>query len=655
MAISVNPSTFVITIPKADLLQVQVTPIEIRELNINNFRLELKNWEDGEGITFQKTHNHNTTVTISGVQLARVVEILTPYTITFEDGAYAVNLVGANSNIADRLNLNQVSVRASNSAGLIQTRELEYASFNGGVSLDINSSYSGVGYPYGTVAYPVNNLADALYIANLRGFDKLFINTSMTIDGGSDIQGFTLIGKSRTSTSIYISNATNCVDVFILNCVLTGILDGGTQIEECSVGDISYVNGQIRNSGLYGTIYLDGDEKAVISNCYTIDQDSCPIIDMGGSGQDLAMPNYSGRITIKNLSSASEEIGIGILSGKIILDSTITAGTIIVSGVGLLEDNTGSGVIVNDEGLLNKALIAETIGIIRNNYAQGSGIGTNQIQLDTGASALNGAYDPSQIVIVTGTGAGQSRLIFQYNGTSKIATVDRDWKILPDTTSEFVIVPNPGREHVNEGLAQGGTINTITLNAHASDDNNSYKWQTVFIRSGAGADQIGIITTYNGTTKVATVKENWIHIPDTTTGYVILPTHAHHPDEVWDVPIAQHTSTGSVGEALDNISAGTSPEDIADAVWNEPILDHSALGSTGLALQRILGMTLENHVEDDIIRDSNGNKISSMIYCYNSAANASIHNKLTGITAKYAVTGNFDANNRVTSFSVILQ
>jgi len=125
MAFSINPLTFVITIPKADLTLVQSSPIEIRELNLNNFRLDLKSWEDSEeGITMPKTHNHNTTVNISGIDLARVIEILEPYTITFEDGSYAVNLVGANSNVADKVNLNSVSVRAQNSAGLIDSGSL---------------------------------------------------------------------------------------------------------------------------------------------------------------------------------------------------------------------------------------------------------------------------------------------------------------------------------------------------------------------------------------------------------------------------------------------------------------------------------------------------------------------------------------------------
>ena len=121
MAISINWPTGVISVPKADMTLVQSTPIEIRELNINTFRLTLKDLEDDEeGMPFPRTHNHNTIVTVGGVTLARVVEIINGYTVTFENGAYAVNLVGANSNISDVVNLNTVSVRASNSAGLTE-------------------------------------------------------------------------------------------------------------------------------------------------------------------------------------------------------------------------------------------------------------------------------------------------------------------------------------------------------------------------------------------------------------------------------------------------------------------------------------------------------------------------------------------------------
>jgi hypothetical protein len=120
MAITINWTTMVIYVPKEDMTLVQSSPSEIRSLDVDWFRLQLKDIEDNtEGQPFMDTHRHNTEVTLGGLTLARVVEILYPYTVTFEDGQYAVNLIGANTNIADRTNVNQVSVRSSNSAGLI--------------------------------------------------------------------------------------------------------------------------------------------------------------------------------------------------------------------------------------------------------------------------------------------------------------------------------------------------------------------------------------------------------------------------------------------------------------------------------------------------------------------------------------------------------
>lgn len=166
-----------------------------------------------------------------------------------------------------------------------------------------------------------------------------------------------------------------------------------------------------------------------------------------------------------------------------------------------------------------------------------AGMATNAIKFDGGASSTNGAYDPAAIVILDGAAAGQCRLIYQYNGSTKVAYVDRDWKIQPTTGAAFAIIADPGREHVNEGLAQGGGTNTITLNALASDDNDAYLGQIIFLKGGTGADQASHITAYNGTTKVATINKNWAHIPDATTTYVMLPSGmlylAGLIDDIW--------------------------------------------------------------------------------------------------------------------------
>lgn len=117
MATTINWSTKIISVPQADLTNLGGG---IYELDVDAFRLELKDLEDSEaGMPYDKTHNHSTEVTLSGVTYARLFEIINGYTVEFEDGQYTVKCVGANHNLGDVKVVNQVSLLIGNSAGLI--------------------------------------------------------------------------------------------------------------------------------------------------------------------------------------------------------------------------------------------------------------------------------------------------------------------------------------------------------------------------------------------------------------------------------------------------------------------------------------------------------------------------------------------------------
>jgi len=122
MSLSIDWPNKVITIPKAYMTLDTSDPYDIYILEANQFHLDLRAEEVTEqGIINDATHNHTTIVTLGGTTFARLVEIINDYTMTFEDGQYAVAINGANTNFADVLTLNQVSVRTANTAGLIET------------------------------------------------------------------------------------------------------------------------------------------------------------------------------------------------------------------------------------------------------------------------------------------------------------------------------------------------------------------------------------------------------------------------------------------------------------------------------------------------------------------------------------------------------
>lgn len=81
------------------------------------------------------------------------------------------------------------------------------------------------------------------------------------------------------------------------------------------------------------------------------------------------------------------------------------------------------------------ALVALNIG----GTAQSGAAGT--ITLAAGASASNDEYNSRVILIVSGTGAGQApRLISDYVGATKVATITPNWATEPDNTSVYLIL-----------------------------------------------------------------------------------------------------------------------------------------------------------------------------------------------------------------------
>jgi hypothetical protein len=76
-----------------------------------------------------------------------------------------------------------------------------------------------------------------------------------------------------------------------------------------------------------------------------------------------------------------------------------------------------------------------------------------------------------------------------------------------------------GSSHV--GTAQAGAASTITLESTASTDDEQYEGRNIKITDGTGVGQQRNISSYVGSTKVATVSEAWATQPDNTSVYAV--------------------------------------------------------------------------------------------------------------------------------------
>ena len=553
------------------------------------------------------------------------VSLLTRHTGTGANaGKVRIRLYAASGLTTATLYVDRISVSYS-----VVSQTVGYS--DGSIWIDTNASNTNTEiYVDGTADNPVSTWAAALTLSSSLGIIRFHIinGSSITLTGNSD--NYTMIGdnwvlalggQSVAGTHVQgastVSGTGTGSGVIFSDCKLANGV--GLTIADCFAircalsGDLTLTSA--------GTYYFD--------QCFSgIAGTATPSIDFGAAvgNTNVNFRHYSGGVEVENMGQTGADTMSLEGHGQYVINANCTGGNLAVRGHFKKTDNSGNAVTISDDANFKTSVI--NFGI-----AQGAGTGNNQIQLASEASSTDGAYDPSVVFIVAGTGMGQTRLVLQYAGATRTATVDRNWKVNPDSTSEYRIMAHPGREHVNEGLAQAGAAGNITLNALASSDDDAYNHQVVFLRSGTGEDQVRTITDYNGTTKIATVSENWAVNPDSTTGYVMLPNHVHEPSEIvdeWETQ-SQADPTGFHVNVLEVAgTAQTANDNGADinailADTNELQTDWTDGGRLDLIIDAILDDTGTSGVQ---VADKTG-------YALTGAANDAIFENTAGIGVSY--------------------
>lgn len=288
----------------------------------------------------------------------------------------------------------QVVMTSSSSATLQELSSIQYSSFGGGVTVDVVDGVSGTAFPIGTPQQPVNNLTDAMTIAASRGFTTLYILGDMVVDLSGDYSSMIFVGESMTRSHLTISSGANVKNAEFYDAYVTGVLDGNARLKGCKLDDLDYVYGVVEQCMLDpGAIVLGGSNPAHFLDCWSgVPGSNTPTIDCGGSGQSLALRNYNGGIKLINKTGA-DPVSIDLNSGHVILDSTVTAGEIVIRGVGKLTDNS-QGASVDSTHLLSPDNIGGGIGgIIEHNATRKVVCGsTTTVEGETDAQEIE---DPS--------------------------------------------------------------------------------------------------------------------------------------------------------------------------------------------------------------------------------------------------------------------
>ena len=178
----------------------------------------------------------------------------------------------------------------------------------------------------------------------------------------------------------------------------------------------------------------------------------------------------------------------------------------------------------------------------RSNTAQAGA--NNTITLDSGASSTNDIFNGSVIVTTGGTGSGQTRIISDYVGSSKVATVSVNWETNPASDTTFKIVSHVGQycqANDNFGRARITAVNSATV-VKATTDVPFFS--TDAIASGSWTLELGHEDAWSST-------RGWPRTATFHEGRLIVGGALSLPTTVWGSRVGQFFNF-DLGQSLDD-------------------------------------------------------------------------------------------------------
>ncbi len=258
----------------------------------------------------------------------------------------------------------QVVRTASSSATLQEQSAIQFSSFEGGVTIDVLNGTAGTEFPAGTPQQPVNNLTDTLSIMATRGLTKIFVLGDITLTTGLDFTGVTFVGEGEFASTITIDAGATTDTTSFSQATLNGVLDTSVEIRECVIAALTLGSTFVYESVIAGPVTLTGNLVVHFLDCWSNDPGIItPVIDMGGDGPPLTMRNYSGGITLTN-KTGLDAVSLDMVTGRIVLDSTVGAGIIQCRGVARLDDVSTGATVINE--LLDPTVVKVIEQILRN-------------------------------------------------------------------------------------------------------------------------------------------------------------------------------------------------------------------------------------------------------------------------------------------------
>lgn len=237
----------------------------------------------------------------------------------------------------------------------LNSTQIEYASYNGGVTIDAVNGTDSSAYPYGTPLHPCKTTANSYAIRVARGFKRVYLRSDLNLIGIPDgvLNGLDIIGETGNRRHTLTVSNVLVTDCKATNIKVTGVFKNGstTQATDCEIFNSSNVNLRADNCSILAGTYestdltnciLEGDIKIKsggnMSGIGIVFEGDFTTIDMQNSPSTVSLDVDSGYFKLLN-STTNCLAEFNLKGGEIEIDATCTSGEYYLEGYGTLFNN----------------------------------------------------------------------------------------------------------------------------------------------------------------------------------------------------------------------------------------------------------------------------------------------------------------------------
>lgn len=608
----------------------------------------------------------------------------------------------------------------------------EQLSYNNRLYIDQLSGFTGSTYPVGTQYRPCNNAIDLFTLSKNLNIQNIYVKYELNLENlpieGNDFNAYSDTPHSKLTVDNISGSRLKNVNLNGFDIIDSDFAGNPHYFERCLLENVKGLAGHLIECDLEGlNSVIEIYENTTLAFCHPKSAGEPPKIKMSNpSGTTCAFAGWNGDLIIDTMSHVNDWMIIDVNSGSIVITSACTNGRIDIRGVANIIDNSIGDCLVVRDGQIqgspveyNGEIVIDVVnGSTGSVYPHGSD--QEPVNNLSDAISLLGRYKMNKIRVVGAltidNGEDISGIAFSAERstnnylfitsaiTSSTYIQNLTINVTQSGSTRYTNCVILGIDNFDGGLKDClivGNINLSGVGSNYMTDCGTYTTNTnnkvkIFIndkklnmirstgfyelstKTGSDTTTIdmmgGIIEIGSGCTNGIIYIGGICEVIDNSApGCTVINQSISRKtieDSTWDATITDHQMVDTTGYALYNVSAGATPEVIAEAVWSMNITGVTSDGTAAQTLtrilelntgttikldtvyediKRVLGLTQENFLIKDHVYSTDDLLQSATIRLFENSTDCDSE---INPMAEYEMTALYDSKGRLTNYKV---